>query len=463
MAATTLLLGAFSLFTLNALNGLQDDLVLQKAKRMALAGELARTGDQMRAAHATLLAGALAQDRSQIERGTADFGAALADGKRAVVEIRPLLDDQKKREGVAAVERHASAWQSLFVDTVRLVGSGQAAEAAKVAGQRVPELMREMNGASTGLLEGARGEFALGDQYFDEECRQGRWVASFLMGLCLLTGAAALAVTRSTGAELRRMAAEMSAIAAKVAGAGAQVADASQALAEGSTEQAASLEETSASSEQINAMAQKNSDHSRAAAELVSKSQQQAAETDRSLNQMVGAMREIGDSSGKISRIIKVIDEIAFQTNILALNAAVEAARAGEAGMGFAVVADEVRNLAQRSAQAAKDTAVLIEESIGKSGEGKTRMDLVVETIHGLNQASQQIKVLVDEVSQGSQEQARGIQQVAQAITEMEQVTQRTAGNAEQGAAAAARLAGESGRMQELAARLSGMFGGEAG
>jgi methyl-accepting chemotaxis protein/methyl-accepting chemotaxis protein-1 (serine sensor receptor) len=159
---------------------------------------------------------------------------------------------------------------------------------------------------------------------------------------------------------------------------------------------------------------------------------------------MVQAMGEINDSSGRISRIIKVIDEIAFQTNILALNAAVEAARAGEAGMGFAVVADEVRNLAQRSAQAARDTAALIEESIAKSNGGKTRVEHVAGSIRTITTSADQIHMLVDEVSKGSQEQARGIQEIARAITQMEQVTQRTAANAEESSAAAQELSAQS-------------------
>ena len=139
-----------------------------------------------------------------------------------------------------------------------------------------------------------------------------------------------------------------------------------------------------------------------------------------------------------------MIDEIAFQTNILALNAAVEAARAGEAGMGFAVVADEVRNLAQRCAQAAKDTASLIEESIAKSNDGKSKVDQVAAAIREITEESTTIKTLVDEVNLGSQEQARGMEQIGKAITQMEQVTQKTAANAEESASAAEELNAQS-------------------
>jgi methyl-accepting chemotaxis protein/methyl-accepting chemotaxis protein-1 (serine sensor receptor) len=175
---------------------------------------------------------------------------------------------------------------------------------------------------------------------------------------------------------------------------------------------------------------------------------------------MVVAMSEIKTSSDKISKIIKTIDEIAFQTNILALNAAVEAARAGEAGMGFAVVADEVRNLAQRCAQAAKDTAALIEESIAKSNDGKTKVDQVAVAIQTITEESAKVKTLVDEVNLGSQEQARGIEQIGKAITQMEQVTQKTAANAEESASAAEELTAQSETLKDVVGRLTLMVGG---
>jgi len=184
------------------------------------------------------------------------------------------------------------------------------------------------------------------------------------------------------------------------------------------------------------------------------------ADANRKLEQMVGSMKDINSSSDKISKIIKVIDEIAFQTNILALNAAVEAARAGEAGMGFAVVADEVRNLAQRCAQAAKDTAGLIEESIAKSTEGSAKLDQVAEAIRSITENATQVKTLVDEVNLGSQEQARGIEQVAKAISQMEQVTQKTAANAEESASAGEELSAQAETLRGIVERLTEMVGG---
>jgi methyl-accepting chemotaxis protein/methyl-accepting chemotaxis protein-1 (serine sensor receptor) len=175
---------------------------------------------------------------------------------------------------------------------------------------------------------------------------------------------------------------------------------------------------------------------------------------------MLSAMEGIATSSVQISKIIKVIDQIAFQTNILALNAAVEAARAGEAGMGFAVVADEVRNLAQRSAQAAKDTATLIEDSIARSLAGKASVDEVAEAIRSITTQSSRVKVLVDEIHTGSRDQSRGIDQVSRAVLQMEHVTQATASNAEQSAAAANQLKSQSQTMKEIATALGAMVGG---
>jgi methyl-accepting chemotaxis protein/methyl-accepting chemotaxis protein-1 (serine sensor receptor) len=172
-------------------------------------------------------------------------------------------------------------------------------------------------------------------------------------------------------------------------------------------------------------------------------------------------MREIDASSNKIARIIKVIDEIAFQTNILALNAAVEAARAGEAGLGFAVVADEVRNLAQRCAQAAKDTAGLIEESIATSHEGNARLDRMAGSVRSLLESSSKVKVLVDEVNQGSQEQARGMDQISRAVVQMEQLTQKTAASAEESASAGAELNGHAETLRNLVHQMREMVGSD--
>jgi hypothetical protein len=204
----------------------------------------------------------------------------------------------------------------------------------------------------------------------DASVVRSRWWPFALIAVSLLVGAVVVMVVRQINIGLQRAVENLTQGADHVAGAVAKVFTSGQSLAQCASQQAAALEQTSASAEEINSMARRNTENCRSMADLMSRSQQGFTTTNQSLDEMVVAMGEINVSSDRISKIIRVIDEIAFQTNILALNAAVEAARAGEAGMGFAVVADEVRNLAQRSAQAAKDTAARI--SAGAPFRSKT-------------------------------------------------------------------------------------------
>jgi len=238
-----------------------------------------------------------------------------------------------------------------------------------------------------------------------------------------------------------------------------QISHASQSLSVGASRQASSLEETSASSQEMSSMTQTNADNSRRAADVMSDVDREVQEANQTLEQMKSSMAEINASSEKIAKIIKVIDEISFQTNILALNAAVEAARAGDAGMGFAVVADEVRRLAQRCAQAAKDTADLIEESIGTSSEGSRKLNRVSDAVVRITGSANRVKQLVDELNTSSQEQARGVDHIATALTQLEQVTQQNAASAEESASVSHSMAKQSDVMRDVVDRLIVLVG----
>jgi methyl-accepting chemotaxis protein/methyl-accepting chemotaxis protein-1 (serine sensor receptor) len=343
-----------------------------------------------------------------------------------------------------------------------LCAAGKVAEATAVRNEKEKPIAATMAAATDSILGAQRGFLTSSSEQALREAASSRWAVLVAIALSLLVEAVIFFVIRAINRSLRAVIGELSEGAGQVASAAGQISSSSQSLAQGASEQAASLEETSASSEEINSMARKNAENAHGANGLVTQSQQKFSETNRSLEAMVEAMSDIKASSDKVSKIIKVIDEIAFQTNMLALNAAVEAARAGEAGMGFAVVADEVRNLAQRCAQAAKDTAALIEESIAKSKEGKTKVDQVVVAIRFITEESAKVRTLVDEVSVGSLEQTRGIEQIARALTQMEQVTQQSAANAEESAAAAEELTAQASTLMEVVEQLGSMVGGAA-
>jgi methyl-accepting chemotaxis protein len=288
----------------------------------------------------------------------------------------------------------------------------------------------------------------------------GRFWSAVILGLAVVSGGLlAFFIVRGINRALTLAVAELGEGAQQVSVAASQVSGSSQSLAQGASEQAASLEETSASSEEMSSMTRRNAENSHQAAAFMNSVGERVADANITVAEMMTSMREIDEASGKISKIIRLIDEIAFQTNILALNAAVEAARAGEAGMGFSVVAEEVRNLAQRSAQAARDTASLVEASILKSAEGTTKLDHVARSVLAITEGAGKVKTLVDEVEAASREQAQGIAQISKAVAQMDHVTQQTAANAEESAAASEELNAQSQALLSAVERLQALVG----
>jgi TolA-binding protein len=279
-------------------------------------------------------------------------------------------------------------------------------------------------------------------------------------GIAILTG---LMYWMSTGLlhSLLAAVAGLRKTAEQVSSASTQVSAASQSLAEGATEQAAGLEETSSSLEEMASMTRQNSDNAMQASTLACEAKKAANTGADAMERMAGAIEDIKKSSDETAKIIKVIDEIAFQTNLLALNAAVEAARAGEAGKGFAVVAEEVRNLAMRSAEAAKNTSNLIEQSVNNSRNGVQICSEVKTTLDEIVQSIVKTTDLVGEIATASKEQTQGVNQINTAVSQMDKVTQQNAANAEESSSASQELNQQARTLQGIIEELSGVVGGK--
>ena len=317
------------------------------ARKIELAGHIDAAQSDMLAAERGMIMFAAAKDSAGMDGAERSFHEALAELQKNAEELRSLAVLAETKERLTGLEREAEEWKSGFAQVSSLLRAGKMDEALKCSVAKDDPIFDKMT-ADNNKVTSTQNQVISNDLEGALSLAQtSRWIGILLTLTGFGIGAVVLLVIRQVNRALRRVASQLSDGAAQVAGAAGQVSAAGQSLAQGSSQQAASLEETSASSEEIATMTHRNAEHSEEAARLMIGTTESVDGANHKMEEMIRSMKEITASSDKISKIIKVIDEIAFQTNILALNAAVEAARAGEAGMGFAVVADEVRNLAQ--------------------------------------------------------------------------------------------------------------------
>ncbi len=273
----------------------------------------------------------------------------------------------------------------------------------------------------------------------------------------------AILITRSITKPINGVIQGLSGGAEQVTSASGQLSSSSQSMSEGASEQASSLEEVSSSLEEMASMTKQNAENAKQANTMATEASADATQGKDAMERMGNAINSIKTSSDETAKIVKTIDEIAMQTNLLALNAAVEAARAGEAGRGFAVGAEEVRNLAQRSAEAAKKTAELIEGAQKNSENGVNASEEVGKTLVKITEGVQKVAQLISEVSAASDEQSQGIEQVNTAVANMDKVTQQNAANSEESASASEELSGQAENLKSMVAELVVIVGGTSG
>jgi methyl-accepting chemotaxis protein len=453
--AVILCMLAGTLYSLVVVRGATD--VVSRTAAIHDLGRIATTSSELVGLERVIVLHSIFDDKPLVQQFKKEFQSASQTFDQLLRGASAELVSEGSADAVDTLRKKHADWEATHAEVMKLLASQQVDVAQKKLSDPVfvasaDEVERLANEMSDRAAQTLRGQASAA-----RTKSLGSSVAIIILSLGL--GALVLLNIRRMNGRLSKLTASLAESSAEVTKLCGEVNTASESLAQGSAEQAASLEETSSATEEIASMTRKNAENSQSAAVVMGTVDRNVQNGNHTIKEMMVSMSEITASSDKISKIIKVIDEIAFQTNILALNAAVEAARAGEAGMGFAVVADEVRSLAQRSAQAAKDTTDLIAESIAKSGEGSAKLQRVTEVIQAITASSSQVKTLVDEVNVGSQEQARGIEQISKSVSEMDRVTQSAAADTRESASSSRELLTQADLLNQIVLDLRTLVG----
>ncbi len=382
-------------------------------------------------------------------------GYAEADDEKTMVKrIQSDTDalNHAIREELVPLIKNGASEASIIRDTFQKFEidlSRNTAEVASMLDRAANSSMVETERSMTAMKDSGRSTFS-------------KSMYVLVISVLLIIPMILFMATRITGA-IKRAADQMNESAAQVAYASRQLSAASQQLSEGASQQAAAIEETSSSLEEMASMTKQNAANANQANTLMNKTRHVVEQATGSMAHLTASMDEISTAGEATSKIIKTIDEIAFQTNLLALNAAVEAARAGEAGAGFAVVADEVRNLALRAAEAAKNTADLIEGTVKKTKEGSAHVQKTNAEFSEVQISAGKMGELIGEISAASNEQAQGIEQISKAVSEMDKVVQQNSANAEESASASEEMSAQAVQMKHFVDGLVALVRGADG
>jgi len=455
LVGSAVLLGAVSLWRITSIDHHVHVLSGNSLPSVVtLSGITQSTFVAMTAVRTALLA-AVDRDRELLAACGADFAAAVRDRARLCADYAALVSDAEDRRIFVAATSDGNRFLAAAERVLSLSAEGKDTEARKLMRDEVePAAKAVVENLDQGIEYNVRFATREVTQARDKVRRSfiviGTAVAvATILGACLAT-----ALSRATKRVLREIADTLEVGATRTAEASGQLASISRTLASGCTEQGSSIAETSAALEQMSATIRCTADNAAQAKELAQQARAAAAAGTGTMTEMEAAMKSIGAASVEVAKIVRQIDEIAFQTNILALNAAVEAARAGEAGAGFAVVADEVRSLAQRSAAAARETAGRIEAALESSRRGEASCHRVGTALGEIAERVTTANKYVAEIATAAHEQSHGIRQIGTAINQLDQVAQENAARADEGAGAAADLTGQAAHVRGVVDRL---------
>ncbi|ACB76630.1 methyl-accepting chemotaxis protein [Opitutus terrae] len=422
---------------------------LERANRM-----LARQGALVSQAPAQIHSDQVVKDQAEFTR----LGEAL---RGELEKLAGLLEDQEMQSGRKTLTATLPDFLEQSMQVFTLAANFQQQDGVDALQGKVLPLYNRLGEGSASLMSRALSLTQLEPGRLMAMAESSsRWGLGIAAGLVvLIVAASGWLIQKGINGPLIAMVDRLSLTAQHTASAAAQVSTSSQSLAAGASEQAASLEETSSSLEEMAGMTQRNAENATQANAIGREARQAADAGAGEMQAMNAAMSDIKKSSDDIAKIIKTIDEIAFQTNILALNAAVEAARAGEAGMGFAVVADEVRSLAQRSAHASKESAAKIEAAISKTTQGVEISTKVAGRLTEIVDKVRRVDTLMGDVATASREQSQGVQQINSAVTQMDKVVQNNAASAEESASASEALNAQAADLRAAVADLQNLVG----